>query len=178
MSASRVPTHTEADFDHLSWHDCHVWGFDLQPGHPNDGDWASDLAFDIDYIVEWVWGEDGGATFKVVPASLVFHGVTDPKIEIDWGHSGLYVAVHAASFDRLERARVTDQKVHLDRPYYRWTIRLNWPSGGCFEFGAVGFTQTLRAEPILSEQQCLSRSQRQQLTAGISAAKSSEETDV
>ncbi len=169
-------TQTDADFDRLSWHDCHLWGFDLQPGNPDEGDWTRDLALDIDYIVEWICGVDGGATFKVAPASLVFHGVTDPKIEIDWGPSRSFVSVHAASIDRLERARVTDQKVHLDRPYYWWTIRLNWPSGGHLAFGAVGFTQTLSADPVISEHQCLSRSQRQRLIAGRSHAQSPEES--
>ena len=53
-----------------------------------------------------------------------------------------------------------DQKVYLDRPYYRWRIRLNWPDASEISFGAVGFTQTLRAEPVLTEKQCLSRKER------------------
>ena len=48
--------YTEADFDCLSWHDCHIWGIELRAGDPDDGDWTSDLVLDIDFIVEWICG--------------------------------------------------------------------------------------------------------------------------
>ena len=46
------------------------------------------------------------------------------------------------------------------RPYYHWKIRLNWPDSGEIAFGATGFTQILRAEPVLTEKQYLSKSAR------------------
>ncbi len=153
-------TYTEADFDRLSWHDCHIWGIELRPGDPEGGDWTSDLALDLDFIVEWICGVGGGGQFRVAPATLVFHGVTDPRIDIDWGRAGLQTSLHPASIDRVERALIDDQKVYLDRLYYRWRIRLNWPDSSEIVFGAVGFTQTLRAEPILTERQCLSLKDR------------------
>jgi len=153
-------THTEADFERLSWHDCHLWGIELRAGDPDEGDWTSDLALDIDFIAECVRG--GG--YRVAPATLVFHGVTDPKINIDWGRSGFQVALHEASIDTIERERIQDQKVHLDRPYWSWRIRLNWPAGGEIAFGAVGFTQALRAEPVLCERAHLSLTERNRLT--------------
>lgn len=156
---------TEADFERLSWHDCHIWGIALHAGDPEDGDWTSDLALDIDFIVEWICGVAGGGQFRVAPASLVFHGVTDPRIDIDWGQSGHQAAVHPISIDRVERELVRNQKVYLDRPYYRWTLRLNWPMGSEITFGAFGFTQTLRAEPVLTERQCLSFEERSRLLA-------------
>ncbi len=152
--------HSAAAFDGFSWHDCHIWGIALHAGDPTDGDWTSDLALDIDFIVEWICGVAGGGQFRVAPASLVFHGVTDPKIDIDWGQAGHQAAVHPISIDRIERELVPDQKVYLDRPYYRWTLRLNWPMGSEISFGAFGFTQTLRAEPLLTERQCLSFKER------------------
>jgi hypothetical protein len=117
------PRHTEADFDRLSWHDCHIWGVALHVGDPDENDWTSDLVLDIDYIVEWVCGVGGGGQFRVAPATLAFHGVTDPRITIDWGDSGFRVALHGISIDRIEREPVRDQKVFLDRPYYGWRIR-------------------------------------------------------
>jgi hypothetical protein len=152
--------YTEADFDHLSWHDCSIWAFELRAGNPDNGDWTSDLVLDIDFIVEWICSVDGGGQFRVAPASLVFHGVTDPKINIDWGTSGYQVALHPLSIGSIERKQIQNQKVHLDRPYYSWRIYLNWPNGGEIAFGAVGFTQTLHSEPILTENQCLSLSER------------------
>jgi hypothetical protein len=87
-------------------------------------------------------------TGPVAPAELVFHGVTDPSIAIDEGDSGAQVGLHLLSIDRIERERIAEQRVYLDRPYYRWRIRLNWPAGGKIRFGAFGFTQTLLANPI------------------------------
>jgi hypothetical protein len=156
--------YTEANFDHLSWHDCHIWGIELRAGDPDDGDWTSDLVLDIDFIVEWICGTGGGAQFRVAPATLVFHGVTDPKIDIDWGRLGSQVSLHPASIDNVEREPLRNQKVYLDRPYYSWRIRLNWPDSSEIVFGAVGFTQTLRAEPVLTEKQCLSLGTRSRLS--------------
>ena len=147
---------TDAEFDALSWHDCHVWGLALRPGDPEAGDWRSDLALDVDVIVEWLCGTDGVTRFRVAPADLVFHGVTDLEIKVDWD-GGDQVALHPLSIGAIERARVSHQKVYLDRPYYRWTILLNWPQGSVIRFGAVGFTQTLRAEPVVTESQSLAR---------------------
>ena len=157
-------TYTEADFERLSWHDCHIWAIEVRPGDPDEGHWTSDLALDIDFIAEWICGVGGGGQFRVAPATLVFHGVTDPKIDINWGRSGFQVALHPASIATIEREAVREQKVYLDRPYYRWRIGLSWPDASEITFGAVGFTQTLRAEPILTERQCLSLKERNRLT--------------
>src|SRR4051812_33968265 len=145
---------TGADFDRLSWHDCHIWGIELRARNGTD-DWLSDLAFDIDYIVEWLCGVDGAAQFRVAPATLVFHGVTDPSIRVLWGPSGHRASLHAISIGHIERTRIADQKVFLDRPYYSFRIACNWPQGGEIAFGAWGFTQTLRGEPTLSGEQIL-----------------------
>jgi hypothetical protein len=157
-------TYTEADFDRLSWHDCHIWAIELRAGDPDEGDWTSDLALDIDFIVEWICGVPGKGQFRVAPTTLVFHGATDPKIDIDWGRPGHQIALHPASIDRIERDLIQDQKVYRDRPYYRWRICLNWPDSSEIAFGAVGFTQTLRSEPVLTDKQSLSRTERGRLT--------------
>jgi len=70
------------------------------------------------------------------PGHARVHGVTDPRIAVDWGHSGGQAALHPLFVDRIEREPVKDQKVYLDRPYYRWRIALNWPAGGEIVFGA------------------------------------------
>ena len=154
----------EAAFSSLSWHDCHIWAIELRPGDPDEGDWTSDLALDIDFIAEWICGTDGGVLFRVAPATLLFHGVTDPKIDLDCGRAASQVAVHPLAIDGIERELVEEQKVYLDRPYYRWRVRLNWPDGGEIAFGAWGFTQTLRAEPVVTARQCLSLTERTRLT--------------
>ncbi|MGH2360946.1 MAG: hypothetical protein ACRDGM_10465 [bacterium] len=157
-------TYTEPDFERLSWHDCDIWGLEFRVGEPDEGDWTSDLVLDIDFIVEWLCGVSGDTQFRVAPAALAFHGVTDPRINIDWGSSGFQAALHGVSIDRIERERVRAQKVYLDRPYYSWRILLSWPKGGEIAFGAVGFTQTLLAEPVLMDKQHLSLLERSRLT--------------
>ncbi len=153
-------THTEADFDQLSWHDCHVHGVSLVTGDPAHGDWVNNLVLDIDYLTQWSCAADGSARFHVAPASLTFHGVTDLRIQIDWSGDRHQVAPHPAAIDQIERELVVDQRVCLDRPYYAWNVRFNWPDGGVIQFGAVGFTQRLRAEPVETESQHLSTAQR------------------
>ena len=153
-------TYTEADFDQISWHDCHVHAVGFLIGDVDVEDWTADLALDIDFILEWLWQPDSSAQFLIASAYLTFHGVTDPKIMIDWGHSGFQSAIHAVSIDHIARERISDQKVHLDRPYYEWQIVMNSPQPGEIRFGAVGFTQTLRMEPVLSRRQWLSLEER------------------
>ncbi len=157
MEASDV---TDSDFESLSWHDCHMWGLSIGAGDPDAGDWTSDLALDLDFIVEWICGIDQTFQFRVAPATLTFHGVTDLGIGVSWGDGALQAAIHPISIDRIGREAVEQQKVFLDRPYYRWKIQSNWPAAGEIVFGAVGFTQRLRAEPVLSARQHLSRHER------------------
>ena len=155
---------TEGDFERLSWHDCHLWRIGLGVGDPDEGDWTSDLVLGIDFIVEWMCGVGGVPQFRIAPANLVFHGVTDLRIVIDWGDTGCQAGIHLISIDRIERERLQDQKVYLDRPYYRWRVVLNWPAGGEITFGAAGFTQTLLAEPVLCDRQHLPPRARNRLT--------------
>ena len=160
-----MPTqHTEVDFETLSWHDCHIWRFDLQVGDPAEDDWTNDLVVGIDFIIEWLCGVDRSIKFKIAPATLAFHGVTDPKIAISWGETGFQASIFQPSIGKIVREPIADQKVFLDRPYYRWRIALNWPEGGEITFGAVGFTQTLLAAPIISDRQHLSLKERSRLT--------------
>jgi hypothetical protein len=151
---------TEADFDRLSWHDNAIYGFQWHPGDPESGDWRSDFILDIDYIVEWVSVRDGRFRFRVAPANLVFHGVTDLCLDIDWGDSHFRTSVYVLSIAEVRRERVSDQKIFLDRPYFSWRMVLNSPQGGEVRFGAVGFTQTLRADPVLTDEQQLKPAER------------------
>lgn len=151
---------SEADFERLSWHDDTLYGLRFEVGDPERNAWHSDLVLDLDHIVEWLCDEAGGARFRVAPATLTFHHVTDLKVAVDWGDSGCQTALHEVSIDALNREPVKDQKICLDRPYYRWRIALNWPKGGEIAFGASGFTQSLRAEPLLRDQQKLSPKDR------------------
>ena len=138
-------------FDPYAWHDDVVHGLHLALGDHEAGDWRSDLVFDIDHIVTWSTAGEGRSSFEIAPATLTFHHAADLRLSIDCGDTGGQVALHAWSIDCITRERVTDQKVCLDRPYFRWRINLNWPKDGLIAFAGSGFTQVLRASPVSSE---------------------------
>ncbi len=151
---------SDAEFDRLSCHDNTVYGLRFDVGDAARGDWRSELVLDIDHIVEWVCAAAGRARFRVAPATLTFHDVTDLCIAADWGDSGCRTALNEPSIGSISRQRVGGQKICLDRPYYRWRIDLSLPPGGVIAFGASGFTQTLRAEPVLLDAQRLPAADR------------------
>lgn len=155
-------TWTAEDFETLSWHDDTVYGVRLAVADPQAGDWRSDLILEIDHIVEWIGAseQEQRINFRIAPAHLTFHDTTDLDLRLNWGDSGSQTNLSEASIDRIERARVQDQKICLDRPFYRWAIEMNWPHGGRIAFGASGFTLTLLADPVLSDQQALSPAER------------------
>ena len=161
MASSSPTVFTEADFDGLSWHDDPIYGFSID----NDINlWKSDLVFDIDFIVEWLCGVGSRTQFKIAAATLTFHHVTDLKIGVDWGDSGQQVVVAEMTLDRIARQRVEKQLICLDRPYYRWALRLNSPRpGGEIRFGASGFTQILRQDPVVCDEQKLKPAERVKL---------------
>lgn len=146
---------TEEDFEGLSWHDCPIWGLAVRVGDPASGDWTSELTLDLDYITEWLCATDGGASFRVAPATLTFHEVTDPEVRVTWGDLGVPAAVHPMSIAGVTRTLVPGKVGARNQPYYRWTLALNWPKGGTIALGASGFTQVLRAEPVLTREQQL-----------------------
>lgn len=150
-----MDTATDADFDTLSWHDNVIYGMRFDIGDAAQGEWRSDLVFDIDYIEEWVRDPTGGVRFRVAPATLNFHKVSDLRIAVDFGDSGGVNMINELSIAAITR----EPLVLKDRPgaplFYRWRIELNLPQGGEIAFGAGGFTQTLRADPVLLDQQRL-----------------------
>jgi hypothetical protein len=147
----------ETTTDELAWrwHDNVIYGFGFELGEPAEGDWRSDLLLDIDFIEEWLCGAPNEVQFRVAPATLRFHDVTDLAISVDQGDSGGRNALSEWSINRVERQR-------LDRSfaYWRWTIHLHAPPGGSIAFCASGFTQDQRAEPMLVSEQRLPHSAR------------------
>jgi hypothetical protein len=157
---------SEPEFDDLSWHDNIVYAVRFDLGDASQGDWRRDLIFDIDYIAEWVGGGDRGARFRVAPANLTFHEVTDLRIGVDFGESDGRMAINELSIADILRAPIDDEVRFPDRDYYRWRIELNVPQDGEIVFGARGFTQTLRAEPLLLDEQRLPAGSRRQGMGG------------
>ena len=151
---------SEADFDATSWHDNIVYGIRFAVGDPTRDEWHSNLVLDIDHIVEWVCGDAGGVTFRVAPATLTFRAVTDVRIAVDFGNSGHERNINELSIAAISRAPVAGRTFGFNRQHYRWRIELNMPQGGEITFGASGYTQVLRAAPVLTDDQRLPATDR------------------
>jgi hypothetical protein len=150
---------TDALPEDFSWHDNLIYGLRFEVGDPARNDWQIDLAFDIDHIVEWLCGSDGRASFRVAPATLTFHEVTDLVLNIDCSDETYPRTLHELSIDRITAAPATGPFATA-RPYWRYTIALNLPQGGSINFGASGFSQVLRAPPVLTTEQRLAPAER------------------
>jgi hypothetical protein len=148
---------TTEDFDRLSWHDNHIHGFTLREG----GEGVGELGLDIDFIVEWICDRDSGSCdFRIAPATLTFHEVSDLVLSLD------YVTTTAAlcpdSISEIEREALAYPNGYTS---FAWAININWPAGA-IRFKASGFTQVLRAEPlVVPGRQYLTADERKSLLA-------------
>ena len=149
---------TEADFDRMSWHGCRIWKIEIVAGSV---DGQADLVLGLDLVVDALCGFDREAQFKLAPAALTFHAVTDLKIGVDCGDSGYRLMVQPMSIAEITRAPTKDPS--KDPSYHAWRVRLGWPRDGEINFGAKGFHQVLLAEPILCETNFLTGAQRRQM---------------
>lgn len=143
-------------FEDYNWHDNAIHGLRIVEGE--DG-CSGELVLDIDFIVEWLppQGENNAFRFRVAPALLTFHEVTDLVISIDYASST--AALQPMTIHEIHREVVTNPNGYSS---FAWKVEINWPSNGSISFRSPGFTQALTAEPIVSGAQYLSPSQRAQ----------------
>jgi len=141
---------TTDDFEALSWHDCSFYGFTLEAREHG----TAELAFDLDFIVEWLCEAGHQAQFRVAPATLTFHHVFGLRFEVD------YATVSAGmvpfSIAGVEREVIPYPGGHSS---FRWRLPINWPNG-LITFESPGFTQVLRRPPLLVERQALLTNER------------------
>jgi hypothetical protein len=140
-----------SDFDTMSWHDNHVYGFRLVNENPDEG--TADVIFDIDYILEWI-NVDHQFRFIVAQASLRFHMVSHLRLSLDY--RGPTAAMGPFSFADIERRGVTYPTGFQS---FQWEIDINWPTGK-IEFEAPSFTQVLVGPIHRRPQQSLAPGQR------------------
>ena len=163
-------TQQEAPDDEPEWHDNLIYGLHFQPADPDRGLWRSNLVLDIDHIVEWLCGTDGRVRFRVAPASLVFRDVTNLKIDVDFTDRRHPQTVNALSIAQISKEPVEFTRGRGAPPDFDWSIRLNLPQDGQITFGSTGYTLTLRAQPLVLEEQSLPADDRPPL--GLSEPKS------
>jgi hypothetical protein len=90
---------TQDDLDSMSWHDNHVHGLCFFEGKQGTGE----LELDLDYILEWITPAADSVSFRyrIAPARLRFHDVTDLAIPIDYASTS--AAMESFSIDGIER---------------------------------------------------------------------------
>ena len=145
---------TDADFERMSWDGCRIWKVEVAAGLVEG---QADLVLGLDLVVDALCGFNREARFKLAPAALTFHGVTDLKMAIDCGDSGFRLLVQPLSIAEITRAPTKDPS------YHAWRVRLGWPPDGEITFGASGFDQVLLAEPVIGETNFLTAAQRRQM---------------
>lgn len=141
-------------FEDYCWHDNAIHGLRIVEG---DEACYGDIILDIDFILEWLppQGEDNAFRFKVAPANLTFHEVTDLVVFVDYAAST--AALQPMTIHEIHREVITHPNGHSA---LTWKVEINWPQNSFISFHSSGFTQVLRAEPIVSGAQYLSPSQR------------------
>lgn len=143
---------TTADFDAMTWHDCHVHGFHL--GAVNEEHGSAELSLDIDFILEWLTLSDQTFQFRVAPATLTFHDVSGLRVLIDY--AATTAGMTPFSIDGIEREPIICAGIHTA---YRWRLPISWPAGE-ITFESTGFTQVLIRDPVISQTQGLTTAER------------------
>jgi NAD-dependent oxidoreductase involved in siderophore biosynthesis len=152
MDVSELTTWTVEHFEELSWHDCPVHGLAIEPAEYGSGE----LVLDLDFIVAWLPPVDNHLNFRVAPATLTFHRISDLTISLN------YAAVQAGivpfSLESIERLPHTYPS---GSSAFRWRLLVDWPAGE-ISFVGPGFTQRLRGPIVETTGPCLPASQRGQ----------------
>jgi hypothetical protein len=140
---------TQDDFDAMCWHDNAVHALRIEPGDYG----AGRLLLDVDYILEWLCGEDGACRFRILPATLAFLEVSELRIALDYATPTAALGPFSiAAIERTEEARA-------GYSVQRWRIVINWPAGE-ISFCASGFEQLGRGAPLLRDGQSLAPAER------------------
>lgn len=147
------------EYDPYRFHDNQIHGIAFRTADPDRNDWTSDLVLDIDHVLEWV--KDGERIrFRVQPATLTFHGVTDLRVHLDGTVEGHSVGVALPWILEIERTAPPGAPGDPGRPSFRWRIVLASMPDGDLSFGSRGYSLELRGEPFLQDEQGLTFAQR------------------
>ena len=137
---------TNRDFDLMGWHDATIYAFALKPEQ-------FELLLDIDYILKWVdpVPPNDYYTFWVAPATLVFEGVHDIRVDLDIRY------IQDISLQGIEREGPIASPDNKQISEWMWTLEAN---EGIIKFRASGYRQYFRSEPIVTNLQGLSLDER------------------
>ena len=131
---------TENDFEMMGWHDSRVDAVAFSPEN-------LEIAFDIDYIFQWVHPPQDEIFFSfwVSSATLVFENTYDVKFDISSYEGGLEI-------DCIKRESISSPKntkyIEKDKEWI-WTIDCQERD---IKFLSAGYKQYIRSEPKLGGQ--------------------------
>jgi hypothetical protein len=132
--------YTDADFDTMNWHDCHIHAFSFNDDY--------ELLLDIDYIFEWVKPKKGSRYYKfwIAPCTLIFENIHTVEFELDSGQPII-------DFIQRENPQTTIAAEYLGKEFeYDWDMVM---TNGEMTFKSAGFKQYVRHAPILIREQKL-----------------------
>lgn len=135
---------TQDDYEQMNWHDCRMYGFIFQP---NDEWRTTNLLFDIDYRLKWVYPAPSEIhySFWMAPATLVFKEVSGLNIQMDYNND----STELPEIIKL----VLKKKVKEEEKWiYEWYMELQ---EGFIAFKSLGFEQIIRQHPVLIQSQIL-----------------------
>ena len=139
------------DYESLSWHDAHVYGFWFENIDPENG--SSDLVLDIDYILKWE-ENSRGFIFTVSQAELTFKNIFGLKMHLDYKTPT--IGMSPFMIKGIYRELIKSKSRYVS---YNWKIPVSCPVG-CIEFEAPTFEQKLVGKPVISESQHLDLTDR------------------
>ena len=131
---------TESDFEIMGWHDARVYAIAFSPK-------KFEIAFDIDYIFQWVHPKQNETYFSfwVSPATLVFDNVYDVEFDIGSYNGGLEIdAIKRESVGAPRNAQAIGKNEE-----WIWTIECQ---EGEIKFRSAGYKQYIRAKPVFGGQ--------------------------
>ena len=131
---------TEADFEAMGWHDSRVHAMAFFPDE-------FEVAFDIDYILQWVHpkGDEKYFKFWVAPATLVFDNIYE--LVFDMGPYGGELDILDI---KREEGRPPRNAQYIGKDMeWLWIIEC---AQGEIKFRSVGYKQYLRTAPVFGSQ--------------------------
>ena len=144
---------TDDDFDSMGWHDNKIYSMQYDEE-------KFELAFDIDYIFEWITDSDK-FSYVLSASTIKFYNVWDLNIDVN-PHGEIRInEIIRANPITPKNAEYIEKKIEWD-----WDIDLFY---GNISFKSVGFTQYLRGQLVSQDSQTLSMDYRKDLSNYINS---------
>ncbi len=126
---------TDESFESMGWHDCKIHSIAFFPE-------KYEIAFDVDFILEWVKPSLNETHFNllIAPATLVFHNVNEAKFDLE-----PFTGVNIDLVTKYN-SRQPKNLAYLNQKKAEWQWHIECREGE-ISFYSVGFSMFLRKPP-------------------------------